>query len=169
MKGNFSQCLELLLVHEGGFVDHPQDPGGMTNLGVTRKTLEDYLDRPVSEDEMRNLTPENVADLYKEKYWDKVKGDDLPSGLDWSVFDWAVNSGPIRAAKAVQRAAGAEDDGIIGPATLRAVNDMDVTYMIRSMHRQRQVFYESLKTFETFGRGWTRRNDETLDQSLEMV
>lgn len=169
MLANFEQSLEMLLKHEGGFVNHPQDPGGMTNLGVTKAVLEEFLGQEVSEEDMRGLTPEIVAPLYKTKYWDKVKGDDLPSGLDWAVFDWAVNSGPGRAAKALQRAAGATADGAIGPATLRAVAEHEPKDLIEAIHTERQAFYESLKTFETFGKGWTRRNDETLEQALLMV
>lgn len=169
MKENFSTCLDMLLKHEGGFVDHPRDPGGMTNLGVTLAVYEDYLGRDVSEDEMRSLTPEDVAPVYKQNYWDRVKGDELPSGVDWSVFDWAVNSGPSRASKALQRIVGSYPDGAIGPNTLTKIFDADVHVILNNMHKSRQEFYESLKTFDTFGKGWTRRNDETLAQSLEMV
>jgi len=169
MRENYNYCLEMLLKHEGGFVNHPKDPGGMTNLGVTKKTLEDYLGRPVSEDEMRNLSYENVHGLYKEKYWDKIKGDELPSGVDWSVFDWAVNSGPARAAKALQHIVGATADGAIGPKTLAQVEKANPEVVVETMHAIRQEFYENLKTFDTFGKGWTRRNKETLEKALEMV
>ena len=169
MKENFSACLDMLLKHEGGFVDHPRDPGGMTNLGVTLAVYEDQLGRDVSEDEMRSRTPENVAPVYKQNYWDRVKGDELPSGVDWSVFDWAVNSGPSRSSKALQRIVGSYPDGSIGPNTLTKIFDADVHVILNNMHKSRQEFYESLKTFDTFGKGWTRRNDETLAQSLEMV
>jgi len=169
MKENFSTCLDMLLKHEGGFVDHPRDPGGMTNLGVTLAVYEDYLGRDVSEDEMRSLTPEDVAPVYKQNYWDRVKGDELPSGVDWSVFDWAVNSGPSRASKALQRIVGSYPDGAIGPNTLTKIFEADVHVILNNMHKNRQEFYENLKTFDTFGKGWTRRNDETLAQSLEMV
>jgi len=169
MKENFGHCLDMLLRHEGGFVDHPRDPGGMTNLGVTLATYEEFVSRDVTEDEMRNLTPEDVAPVYKQKYWDKIWGDELPSGIDWSVFDWAVNSGPGRSVKALQRIVGSSPDGAIGPKTLEKVYEADVHDVIKKMHSARQEFYESLRTFDTFGIGWTRRNKETLDQALEMV
>lgn len=169
MRENFDHCLEMLLEHEGGFVNHPKDPGGMTNLGVTKKVYEEFVGRDVDEAEMRSLTPEDVAPLYREKYWDKVKGDDLPSGIDWCVFDWAVNSGAGRAAKALQRTVGATADGAIGTQTLRHVAAHNAEEIIRKMHAARQEFYESLSTFDTFGKGWTRRNNETLEQALEMV
>jgi|TARA_R110002051_G_C8506605_1_gene465672 lysozyme family protein len=169
MKKNFKDCLSLLLSHEGGYVNHPEDPGGRTNLGVTQAVYEDWLDRPVTEQEMRDLTHEDVAPIYKKNYWDRVKGDDLPSGVDWCAFDWAVNSGSGRPAKAIQRAVGATADGAIGPNTLRAVADKNPKDIVEYVFQVRQKFYENLNTFKTFGRGWTRRNKETLEQALNMV
>jgi lysozyme family protein len=169
MKENFDKCLKMLLSHEGGFVNHPEDPGGITNLGVTKKVYDEWTGRESTEQEMRDLTPEDVAPIYKKNYWDRVKGDSLPSGLDWACFDWAVNSGSGRPAKAVQRAVGATADGAIGPATLGLIMEKDPKFIIEYVHDVRQDFYKSLKTFETFGRGWTRRNKETLHQALEML
>jgi lysozyme family protein len=99
MKENFDICLTMLLKHEGGYVNHPKDPGGETNLGVTRAVYEQHLGRQVMEGEMKTLTVSDVAPIYKKMYWDKLKGDMLPSGLDWALFDWGVNSGTGRAAK----------------------------------------------------------------------
>ena len=159
----------MLLHHEGGFVNHPKDPGGMTNLGVTKAVYDKWIGREATEQEMRDLTPEDVAPIYKKNYWDRVKGDDLPSGVDWACFDWAVNSGSGRPAKALQRCVGATPDGAIGPMTLRAVADNEPKRLVEGVYTQRQKFYENLNTFETFGRGWTRRNKETLDSALEMI
>tara|TARA_R110002124_G_scaffold276650_1_gene447545 strand:+ start:75 stop:554 length:480 start_codon:yes stop_codon:yes gene_type:complete len=159
----------MLLHHEGGFVNHPKDPGGMTNLGVTKAVYDKWVGREATEQEMRDLTPEDVAPIYKKNYWDRVKGDDLPSGVDWACFDWAVNSGSGRPAKALQRCVGATPDGAIGPMTLRAVADNEPKRLVEGVYTQRQKFYENLNTFETFGRGWTRRNKETLDSALEMI
>jgi len=169
MKQNFDKCLAKLLSHEGGYVNHPKDPGGMTNLGVTKRVYDDWIGRESTEQEMRDLTPTDVGPIYKKNYWDRVKGDDLPSGVDWCAFDWAVNSGSGRPAKAIQRAVGAAADGAIGPMTLKAVAEKDPKEIIEYVFQVRQSFYESLKTFETFGRGWTRRNKETLDQALQMA
>tara|TARA_R110000868_G_scaffold140975_1_gene357024 strand:- start:483 stop:992 length:510 start_codon:yes stop_codon:yes gene_type:complete len=169
MKENFNKCLTMLLHHEGGFVNHPKDPGGMTNLGVTKAVYDKWVGREATEQEMRDLTPEDVAPIYKKNYWDRVKGDDLPSGVDWACFDWAVNSGSGRPAKALQRCVGATPDGAIGPMTLRAVADNEPKRLVEGVYTQRQKFYENLNTFETFGRGWTRRNKETLDSALEMI
>ena len=169
MKQNFDKCLAKLLSHEGGYVNHPKDPGGMTNLGVTKRVYDDWIGRESTEQEMRDLTPADVGPIYKKNYWDRVKGDDLPSGVDWCAFDWAVNSGSGRPAKAIQRAVGAAADGAIGPMTLKAVADKDPKEIIEYVFQVRQSFYESLKTFETFGKGGTRRNKETLEELLQMA
>jgi len=168
MKANFDKCLEMLLHHEGGYVWHPEDPGGETNLGVTRAVYEQWVGRQVMDGEMKTLTPDDVAPIYKKNYWDKVRGDDLPAGLDWAAFDWAVNSGAGRPAKAIQRCVGATQDGAIGPKTLAAIANKEPDKIIEYVHDIRQKFYERLKTFKTFGRGWTRRNTETLKAALAM-
>ena len=169
MKKNFEQCMGWLLEHEGGYVNHPKDPGGITNLGVTLKTYAEYKGRDVTDADMRALTPKDVAPIYKEKYWDKCHCDDLPAGLDWMVFDWAVNSGPGRSAKALQRIVGETADGAIGPKTIKATFNFDVKDTLGKMYDSRQKFYESLKTFETFGRGWSKRNDSTFNQAVALA
>ena len=169
MKQNFDKSLEMLLKHEGGYVNHPRDPGGMTNLGVTKRVYEAWVGREVDEAAMRALTPDDVAPIYRANYWDAVWGDHLPSGVDFSVFDWAVNSGPARAIKALQRIVGSVSDGVMGPKTMQAVMDMDAEKIIDLMHGERQRFYERLDTFDTFGRGWTRRNNETRQAALLMA
>jgi len=170
MEANFFKSLEMVLKHEGGFVDHPDDPGGATNKGITHKTYSDFLGRPLEDvDELKNIPEEHVQLIYKQGYWDKVKGDNLPSGVDFAIFDWAVNSGPGRAAKALQKAVGATADGAIGPKTLAAVEAADAAEIIKAVADDREVFYKSLRTFNTFGKGWLRRNKETRDFALEMV
>lgn len=175
MIGNFEQCLEWLLEHEGGFVDHPDDPGGMTNKGITANTYGRWLsevmdvDATLSENTMRNIPDAHVEAIYRQEYWNKISGDKLPSGLDWAVFDWAVNSGPGRSARALQRIVGVKADGDIGPMTMAAVGKYDAAMLIDDMYYRRQSFYERLKTFETFGNGWTRRNDETREQAHSLA
>lgn len=169
MKQNFDKSLKMLLKHEGGYVNHPRDPGGMTNLGVTKRVYEAWVGHEVDEAAMRALTPDDVAPIYRANYWDAVWGDHLPSGVDFSVFDWAVNSGPARAIKALQRIVGSVSDGVMGPKTMQAVMNMDAEKIIDMMHGERQRFYERLDTFDTFGRGWTRRNNETRQAALLMA
>lgn len=169
MKENFDKCLAMLLEHEGGYVNNVNDRGGMTNLGVTKRVYDDWIGRESTEQEMRDLTPDDVAPIYKKNYWDRVKGDQLPSGVDWCAFDWAVNSGSGRPAKAIQRAVGATQDGAIGNQTLGLVAEKDPKFIIDYVYTVRQAFYESLDDYKHFGRGWSRRNTETLHQAMEMV
>ena len=157
MNSNFEAALAHVLKSEGGYVNNPADPGGMTNLGCTKAVWEEFVGHPVSEADMRGLTPADVAPLYKRKYWDKVSGDLLPSGLDYAVLDAAINSGPGRAAKWLQEVAGVAADGAIGPATLTAVNAKPVQDMFAQYNDKRLQFLESLPTWATFGKGWGAR------------
>ena len=169
MQSNYDKCLETILHHEGGYVNHPKDPGGETNLGVTKRVYEEWGGTK----DMKDITVEDVAPKYKKNYWDRVKGDDLPSGLDLCVFDFGVNEGTGRSAKYLQRMIGTVADGGIGPNTLRAlgnyVESEGLEQTIRNFQEARQKYYESLKTFETFGRGWTRRVDETTELAVSMI
>jgi len=170
---NFNECLQIILHHEGGYVNHPQDPGGMTNLGVTKKVYEDWVGYAVSEHTMQNLTEEDVAPIYKKNYWDRLKGDDLPEGLNLCVFDFGVNAGTGRAAKYLQNIIGTVVDGGIGPMTLRALDEhvslIGLQETIENYQEDRQRYYENLRTFQTFGRGWTRRVNETTQSALKMI
>ena len=168
MKKNYQKCLETILHHEGGYVNHPKDPGGETNLGVTKRVYEEHGGTK----DMKELTVEDVAPIYKKGYWDKMKGDDLPSGLDLCVFDFGVNAGPGRAAKFLQKMIGTTIDGGIGPMTLAKVNEYvdsnGLEESIKQYQSARQEYYENLSTFNTFGKGWTRRVDETTQLALEL-
>jgi len=169
MKENYDHCLEMILHHEGGYVNHPKDPGGETNLGVTKRVWEEHGGTK----DMKDLTVEDVAPIYKKSYWDRVKGDELPAGLDLCVFDFGVNAGTGRAAKYLQNLVGATADGAIGPATLRSVNAYvqieGLESAIDTYQKNRQEYYEKLSTFETFGRGWTRRVVETTSSAHKLA
>ena len=169
MKENFDSALAAVLHHEGGYVNHPKDPGGMTNLGVTKRVWEEWAGHEVDEKAMRALTPELVGPLYKAKYWDRIKGDELPSGVDYAVFDAAINSGPGRAAKWLQTAVGAVPDGAIGSGTLAKVAAMDAEDIVEKYQATRLAFMQSLPNWDTFGRGWGRRVTEVKDAALKMV
>ena len=171
MQSNFETCLALMLAHEGGYVDHPKDPGGRTNHGVTQRVWEEWVGHEVDEKQMRALTPETVAPLYKRKYWDAVRADDLVDGVDYCVFDVAVNSGPGRAVKFLQSCVGVAADGGFGPATMAAVKkaEEDPARLIEMYCAKRLEFLQSLKTFETFGKGWSRRVQEVKDKALKML
>ena len=169
MNANFDVCLAKLLVHEKGFVNDSRDNGGMTNLGVTIRVWEEWVGHPVSEKEMRNLTPLMVSPLYKRKYWDACRADELVSGLDYCVFDVAVNSGVGRAVKLLQQSVGATPDGSFGSITFGLVKQVDPTTLIERYCARRMEFLESLKSFPVFGRGWSRRVAEVKEVALRMV
>ena len=169
MNGNFEECLALVLKHEGGFVNNPQDPGGMTNLGVTKVTYEGYVNRHVDEAEMRSLTPDLVAPLYKKMYWDRIKGDDLPVGVDYCLFDLAVNSGVGKAGKLLQMALDLPADGIIGPMTLRALEGRDPEEIVEQICQERLAVLKSLKLWGVFGKGWGRRVAEVEQHATAMI
>ena len=166
---NWIKSLEAILHHEGGYVNHPKDPGGETNLGVTKRVYEDFGGNK----DMKELTREDVEPIYKKNYWDRVKGDQLPAGLDLCVFDFGVNAGTGRAAKYLQTLIGTVADGGIGPNTLKTldayVSEHGVKETIQNYQAERQKYYESLSTFGTFGRGWTRRVNETTEMALSMI
>jgi len=157
MQSNWDNSFKLMLKSEGGFVNHPSDPGGMTNLGVTKATWENWVGRESDEAEMRGLTPEKVEPLYKKKYWDAVRGDELPMGLDYLMFDFAVNAGAGRAIKTLQTAVGVTPDGGFGPMTMAAVQAVDPVDLIERFSQAKEDFYRSLTTFATFGKGWLNR------------
>lgn len=166
---NWEKAFQAVLKHEGGFVNHPRDPGGMTNLGVTKKVWEDFVGREVDEREMRALTPDVVKPLYKKNYWDKIKGDQLPSGVDYAAYDLAVNSGTGRAAKYLQRIAGVPDDGVIGPKSMEAILACDPVQTVDAICDMRLDFLQKLPTWGTFGKGWGRRVEEVKSIGLQMA
>ena len=169
MKENFDEALKAILKHEGGYVHHKLDPGGMTNLGVTKKVWEAWVGKAVGEKEMRALTPATVAPLYKKQYWDAVKADELPTGLDYLMFDFAINAGPGRAIKTMQKAIGTNPDGAIGSKTMQALKDADQADLIAKFSMEKELFYKSLPTFATFGKGWMRRVAEAQSHAATML
>ena len=169
MKENFEKSLELVLQHEMGYVHHPLDPGGRTNLGVTQRVWEDYVGHKVDEQTMRNLTKELVAPLYRKEYWDAVHGDQLPSGADYLAFDFAVNAGAFRSIKTIQRALNITADGVIGPVTVKAIQDTNAEDFINSFSAAKESFYRGLSNFPTFGRGWFNRVAKSKRIAEEMI
>ncbi|RVU13206.1 glycoside hydrolase family 108 protein [Methylobacterium oryzihabitans] len=169
MDATYDQAFGLVLKHEGGYVDHPDDPGGATNLGVTIGTLSAWLGRAATKAEVRALTVAAVAPIYRARYWNAVRGDDLPAGLDYAVFDFAVNSGPGRAVMALQRALGVADDGRLGPVTLTALADKDPVALITALCDDRMAFLRKLSTWGSFGKGWTSRVQGVRAGALAMA
>lgn len=160
----FERSLAKTLVHEGGYVNHPKDPGGATKQGVTQRVYDDFR-------RQMKLTPRPVKEMngserdaiYRQRYWNLIKGDLLPVGVSYVVFDGAVNSGVSQSVKWLQRALGVKADGVLGPATLTAVQGVnDHDELIAKILDRRMKFLKALKTWKTFGKGWTRRVDGVL-------
>lgn len=169
MKSNWDRCFEMVIIHEGGYTDNPIDPGGSTNWGCTKAVWEQYVGHSVTKDDIKSLTKEDVKPLYKKRYWDAIYGDALPSGLDYCIFDCAINSGVGRASKFIQEIVGVPADGAIGNNTISAIVQINPITLINEFSNKRQSFLESLKTFATFGKGWTKRVLEVRNKSLDMV
>jgi lysozyme family protein len=169
MKANFEACLAEVLKHEGGWADHPSDPGGSTMKGVTIGTFARYKKRDVTKAELRAISDHDLRTIYRKEYWDKVRGDDLPAGLDLVAFDGAVNSGPSRGARWLQTALGVTADGKIGPATLTAADAAQPRGVIAKACDARLAFLRGLRTWPTFGKGWQRRVDSVRAVAVAMT
>lgn len=170
MRDNLAAALKHVLQHEGGYVNHPKDPGGATNRGVTQRVYDAYRDRSgASRRSVRAITADEVADIYKRQYWDAIRGDDLPSGLDYAVFDYAVNSGPRRAAQDLQRELGVNVDGVIGNVSLAEVGKKDVYELIDGLCARRMRFLKGLTHWGTFKNGWTRRVTDVAEIAMAMA
>jgi lysozyme family protein len=177
MQSNWDKSFALMLQSEGGYQDDPHDSGnwlpdgrkGCTNLGVTQTAWEGWLGRVSNEKEMRALTPEIVKPFYKRKYWDACRCDDLPQGVDYLVFDFAVNAGVGRSAKTLQTAAGATPDGALGPITMRAVHAADHVKLIQNFSAEKEAFYRGLDDFKTYGTGWLNRVADVKLKAFSML
>jgi len=160
-RSRFDICLDEVLRHEGGYADHPADPGGATNLGITHKTLARW--RQISpwwslpKTEVQALTRAEAARIYRASYWERCNAGQFPPGLDLALFDFAVNSGPDRAIRTLQSELGVVADGQVGPLTLGAANARQTGQLINRLCDRRLAFLNRLSTFSTFGKGWTNR------------
>lgn len=164
----FDICLSITLAYEGGWSDHPSDPGGATMKGVTLATFRRYYPGATKAD-LRAITDAQVSRIYREGYWNVVRGDDLPAGVDLAVFDAAVNSGPMRAAKWLQGVVGVSQDGVIGPKTLTATKAHAAALVVGRFCDARLAFLRGLSTWPTFGKGWERRVYDTCTRGIIMA
>lgn len=155
---NFEQSLTEVLKEEGGYVNHPKDPGGATNMGVTQRVYDDYRKRRgLTARPVRQIDTAEVKAIYQASYWYLARCEELPPGIDHVVFDGAVNSGVKQSVKWLQRALGVRDDGIIGPTTINAALAADKVELVDAICDARLAFLKVLDTWPTFGRGWQRR------------
>ena len=160
-KGFTPNIQSYVLASEGGYVNHPRDPGKATNMGITIATLRAWRGTKVTNEDVRNLTQAEALAIYKAQYWDTVRADLLPLGLDYLTFDYGVNSGPARAIKDLQRTVGADADGVIGQKTLSKIREYiaanGIQNLLNAYATRRWNFVQGLSTFSTFGDGWRRR------------
>lgn len=165
----FEKCIEIVLQKEGGFVNHSADPGGATNYGITIKVLSEYRKTEVNVEDVQRLSVGEAKQIYFKNYWKSIQGDQLPNGVNLSVFDFAVNAGIFQAVKVLQKVVNVRQDGMIGPITLKAVQTFEAKTVIESFAAERVLFYKGLKTFSIFGKGWLRRTESVKIASLEML
>lgn len=164
----FQACLEIVFGGEGGFVNDKFDPGGATKFGITIRTLASYRGDDVSVDDVANLTKDEARDIYRSMYWNVMKCEQLPPGVDLVVFDHGVNAGPGRAAKMLQNIVGTAADGSIGPVTLEAVRRREAADLVRRFSQARRDFYEGLDKAR-FERGWINRANRVEQLALGMA
>ncbi|WP_420104569.1 glycoside hydrolase family 108 protein [Bosea sp. (in: a-proteobacteria)] len=169
MSDKFEACHAITAKWEGGWSDHPADPGGKTMFGITQATLSAYLGRPASDREIRNLDRATALAIYRERYWKRVAGDELPAGVDLCVYDFGVNSGPDRAVKSLQAALGVKADGWVGNLTLKALAEQaDIARVIADLCDRREIFLRGLPTFSRFGKGWLNRLADIRNRAMRM-
>jgi lysozyme family protein len=173
MNANFDFCFDRIIKSEGGYVWDKDDAGGETNLGVTKQAWSEFLKRPIQDGEMKKLTVSDVKPFYKQMYWDSIKCDDLPSGLDYVVFDFGINAGTKKSAKFLQRVVGAVEDGSVGPATLALVKTIEVPLLIKTFTELKEKFYNSIVEKNgiqvKFLKGWMNRVASVQTTAESMV
>ena len=169
MKSNFQKVMPYIFSEEGGYVDNPADPGGATNMGITIATLSAWKGRRVSPEDVQNLTRATATEIYQAQFWNKIDGNDLPPGIDYAVFDFAVNSGPGRAAKMLQGVLGVPEDGVIGAKTVAAANMRSAGEIINALCDARASWLKSLSTASTFGKGWLARVERVRNRAFALA
>ncbi len=165
---NFEKSLALTLKYEGGFVDNPFDPGGATNMGITLATLSNYRGYTATKLDVKRLKQTEASAIYLKQYWEPLMAQQLPSGVDMFMFDYAVNSGPARAVKALQSSLGLPPDGNVKVSTLQAALRQDQATLIRALASKRLGFLQQLRSFQQFGRGWKTRVEAVTAASLDL-
>lgn len=166
----FRKCVDIVLGKEGGFSDHPDDNGGATNFGITIGTLRSWRDDPnLTAQDVRNLSRDEAIEIYRARYWNPMRCDMLPPGVDLMLFDFGVNAGPARAVRMLQEIVGVTQDGSVGPITLGAVGAVAPLQIVRSFAQKRLSFYRQLADWPVFGKGWTNRTNTVEQQAAAMV
>lgn len=150
----FDEAFDRLIGHEGGYVNHPNDPGGETNWGISKRSYPGV--------DIANLTRLQAKEIYRRDFWNAIHADEMYDGVAFQALDFAINSGIQTAIRKLQRAVGVADDGYWGPVTRAAVAAMSESDIIMHFVAERLDFWTSLSTWPTFGRGWARRAAHNL-------
>ena len=166
---NYDDVLRRLLLHEGGYSNHSSDPGGPTKFGITLAVYRQTEKPGATAADVKAMTVDEAKAVYRSRYWDAQRCDELPAGVDYAVFDYGVNSGIGRSGRALQRIVGVADDGALGPVTLAAARNADPSALVNALCDERLRFLKSLKTWSVFGKGWSRRVTEVRATALAMA
>ena len=166
---NFDRSLNRVLVHEGGYSNHPSDPGGPTNWGITIGDARRYWKRYATADDVRAMPKSTAMKIYRTQYWDAMRCDELPFGLDYAVMDYGVNSGTARAIKVLERLVFLPADGKPDDSLIKSIAYRDTKDLIAKLCDERLRFLRGLKTWPVFGVGWGRRVAEVRAAALSMA
>lgn len=169
MQQNYDAALKRVLAHEGGYCNDKDDPGGPTNYGITIFDARMYWKRDADADDVKAMPRDVACRIYKSKYWDAMRCDELPSGIDYAVMDFGVNSGVPRSLKYLEAIAGVPVDGKPDDVLIRTIANMPAKAIITELCDKRLAFLKGLKTWETFGNGWGRRVREVKEAALKMA
>jgi lysozyme family protein len=176
VKANFKPSLAAVLVHEGGYSNHPRDPGGATMKGITQRVYDAYRKNAGKDQQsVARISDAEIEAIYYQQYWMAVRADNLPAGLDYAVFDYAVNSGPRRAIEHLQEVLGVNVDGLMGNVTVAAANDADPRSTIAKLCDRRIAFLKVIRDkegrlmWDTFGKGWSRRVSDLRAKATDMA
>ena len=166
---SYDEALARLLAHEGGYSNHPSDPGGPTNFGITIYDYRKYLKPNATAADVRAMKVDDAKAIYRSKYWDAMRCDELAPGVDYCIFDYGVNSGIGRAPKVLQRLVGAPVTGRMDDTTVRLARARDSKRLIADICDERLAFLQGLSTWRVFGNGWGRRVREVRAAALTMA
>jgi lysozyme family protein len=168
--GTYDAALSALLAHEGGYSDHPDDPGGPTNFGITIADYRRYVKRDASAADVRAMSVAEAKAIYRARYWDAQRCDELPAGIDYAVFDYGVNSGIGRSGRALRRVLELPDKtSAVSDAVVEAARRADARAVINAICDERLRFLKTLRMWRVFGRGWTRRVSDVKAAALAMA
>jgi lysozyme family protein len=154
---NYHACLDGTLKWEGGYSNHPADPGGPTNFGITIGDYRKFVKPDATAADVRAMSIDDAMTIYRKRYWDAMCCDELPTGVDYCIFDYAVNSGAGRAPKVLQRCLDIGVTGKMDAATMAAATLADCGQLVDANCDERMRFLQALRTWPVFGRGWSRR------------